>query len=290
MPIASREFLAVEKALHDNKWLIAAKNVLWEVDSKTVQLYWRNQGGVTNVWLCRRVVDLILWCQSQQTLVVTKWVRSEENLYPDLLSRDRLMPDWHLCPRVISLIFKRLGTPLIDLMATSRSTQLPQYYSIHRADTGALQMDAMAQDWDMFRSNYIFPPEPILPMILQKIACCSRETTFILVTPYWRSRLWFPRLLAMSPDLPLRLPLRENLVVELATGQPPMVRNILRLVVWTLTGQDVAPPMFPLGLGDSLTKAGRRELRQRMAQLGESGLATVSPTPWTRLTPLFRTC
>jgi hypothetical protein len=125
LPIAIKEFLEVKEAVKDNKRMITAQYILWEVDSQTVQLYWRNQGGVKNVPLCCQVLDLLLWCQARGTLVVTKWVRSEENLYPDLLSRGWSVPDWHLCPRVVSLIFKRLGTPLIDLMATSYSTQLP---------------------------------------------------------------------------------------------------------------------------------------------------------------------
>jgi hypothetical protein len=53
--------------------------------------------------------------------------------------------------------------PLIDLMATSYSTQLPQHYTLFKGEEGALQVDAIVQDWDRFHSNYIFPPEPLLP-------------------------------------------------------------------------------------------------------------------------------
>jgi hypothetical protein len=289
LPIAIREFLAVEKALHQNELLVKNQHISWQVDSQTVLLYWRNQGGVSNVSLCKQVVKLLLWCQERAIIMVPKWVRSQENLHPDLLSRGRDMPDWQLAPRVVKSIFAKFGLPQVDLMATARSTHLPQYYTTESNDREALQVDAMAQDWDQFGKNYIFPPEPLLPRVLEKIASCSLDTCFLLVTPYWRSRHWFPSLLQMAGQLPWRLPTWTTSIRDLA-GDPDQPRpGQLRLVVWRLFGEATSPMTFPLGLDISATKAGRRAQRQLLTQLGEGDPPAVQPTRWSHLPRLAYT-
>jgi hypothetical protein len=82
LPIVVKEFIAVEKALLDNEGLVSVQNILWEVDSQTVQHYWWNQGGINNVPLCHRVLDLLLWCQARGTLVVPKWIKSRGKHVP----------------------------------------------------------------------------------------------------------------------------------------------------------------------------------------------------------------
>jgi hypothetical protein len=49
LPIGIKELMAAEKALRDNKEIVTAQNILWEVDSQKVLLYWWNQGSIKNV-------------------------------------------------------------------------------------------------------------------------------------------------------------------------------------------------------------------------------------------------
>ena len=282
LPIAFREFLVMEMALHDNKQILENKLVSWEVDNKTVFWYWKNQGGVGNTSLCRQVVNLLHWCQERNILVVAKWVPSEEHLHPDLLSRQEMMSDWKLHPRLAKMIFTRLGRPHLDLMATSYSAQLNLYYS-PTPDSKALAVDAMVQNWDMFSKNYIFPPVPLIHPVLDKILTCASDTLFLLVTPYWKTRSWFPRLLLMSKSPPLRLPVRD--VVQ-NTGKDERKLN-LRLVVWNIFGAGSRPTTFPTGVEKSSTKAGRREQKELIPRPGASGPDIVTAAPWIQLTPLW---
>ena len=157
----------------------------------------------------------------------------EEHLHPDLLSRQEMMSDWKLHPRLAKMIFTCLGLPRLDLMATSFSAQLDLYYS-PTPDDKALAVDAMVQNWDLFSKNYLFPPVPLIHPVLDKILTCASDTLFLLVTPYWKTRSWFPRLLLMSKSPPLRLPVRD--VVQ-NTGKDERKLN-LRLVVWSIFGAD----------------------------------------------------
>ena len=58
--------------------------------------------------------------------------------------------------------------------------------------------------------------------------------TFLLVTLFWPSLKWFPLLLQLRVVDILRLPLHDDLLVDLTTGLPPLVD--LRLVVWKICG------------------------------------------------------
>ena len=283
LPIAFREFLVMEIALVDNEKSLENRLVSWEVDNKTVFWYWKNQGGVGNPSLCRRVIDLLHWCQDRNILVVAKWVPSEEHLHADLLSRQEGMTDWRLDPRLAKMVFNRLGYPKVDLMATSFSTQLDLFYA-PTPDSAALAVDAMVQDWDMFQQNYVFPPVPLIHPVLDKILTCSADTRFLLVTPYWKSRSWFPRLLLMAEDSPLRLPVRDAVQ---NVGSDTRQLN-LRLVVWTIFGGGSRPSTFPTGVEQSSTRAGRREQKKLIPRPGASGQNIVEARTWTQLTPLWR--
>ena len=181
------------------------------------------------------------------------------------------------------MIFNRLGDPKVDLMATSFSAQLDLFYA-PTPDRRALAVDAMVQDWDMFQKNYVFPPVPLIHPVLDKILSCSPGTLFLLVTPYWKTRSWFPRLLWMAEVPPLRLPVRDAVR---NVGTDPRQLN-LRLVVWTIFGGGSRPATFPTGVETSSTKAGRREQRKLIPRPGVSGPDIVEATTWTQLTPLWQ--
>ena len=272
--------------MFENELLLQDSLVTWEVDNKTVLWYWRNQGGVGNSALCHRVVSLLQWSLERNILIVAKWVPSEEHLHPDLLSRQQGMSDWKLHPRLSRMIFSRLGHPSIDLMATSFSAQHSLFYS-PVPDSQALAVDSMVQDWDMFETNYIFPPVPLLHPVLDKIKVCSPDTRFLLVSPYWKTRSWFPRLLLMADGPPLRLPVRDT-VLNLGHSVPR--HQDLRLVVWTISGGGSTQETFPIGLEISSTRAGRRVLRERILRPGASGPDIVTALPWIQLVPLWRSC
>ena len=75
------------------------------------------------------------------------------------------MPDWHLSRAVAHKLFTRLGYPQVDLIATSNSNQVDQYFSA-LIDNGTAGIDAFTKNWDQFFLAYIFPPPPMVELQL----------------------------------------------------------------------------------------------------------------------------
>ena len=57
------------------------------------------------------------------------------------------------------MLFRSLGYPQVDLLATSNSNQVDLYFSA-LIDYGAIGIDAFTEDWDKFTLAYIFPLPP----------------------------------------------------------------------------------------------------------------------------------
>ena len=121
------------------------------------------------------------------------------------MSRNKILPDWHLASDIAQKLFQSMGHPQVDLMATSSSKQVPLYYSA-LVDDEALGIDAFTKDWDRFSLSYIFPQPPMVELILNRIYQCSQDSKFILVTRWAMSAVWFPKALKLAVQLPTRLP------------------------------------------------------------------------------------
>ena len=70
------------------------------------------------------------------------------------MSRNKILPDWHLASDIAQKLFQSMGHPQVDLMATSGSNQVPPYYSA-LLDNEALGIDAFMKDWDRFNLTYM---------------------------------------------------------------------------------------------------------------------------------------
>ena len=173
------------------------------------------------------------------------------------------MPDWHLSRVVAQKLFSRLGYPQVDLMATSSSNQVDQYFSA-LLDNEAFGIDAFTKNWDRFTLAYIFPPPPMIELILNRIYQCSRDTSFIVITPWRQSAQWFPKVLKLAVQCPVRLPVSWNTVVDLTvSGQIPT--NIkggkIKFATWKLSGLGGQKlENCPLGLSRLFSRAGHRTL------------------------------
>jgi hypothetical protein len=155
----------------------------------------------------------------------------------DAASRFQLVPDWLLAPRIFLQMSTLWGPPQIDLFASRQSAQMQRFFFWKAAD--ALEaIDALSRRWD-FALAFLFPPIPLLKRIIRKLEL-SRGT-FLLVTPYWEAQTWFASLQALQEEDVRRLPFRDDLVIDLTTGEPPPNLERLFLVVWKILG----------GLGES---------------------------------------
>ena len=104
------------------------------------------------------------------------------------------MPDWSLDNNIAQCLFQTLGIPQVDLMATASSKKVPFYYSA-LLDNEALGVDAFTKKWDDYSLSYIFPPAPIVELVLNRIYQCSKDSRFILVMRWATSATWFPKAL-----------------------------------------------------------------------------------------------
>ena len=118
------------------------------------------------------LADHILEKSFQANLIIQPIrVSSEENIYADAASRQKLPEDWSLSDRVFSLVVIRYGKPDIDLMASQMSRKAPFFLSWSKRDTEALSLDALSpdQDWSAWERPYLFPPFPLIAACLAKI-------------------------------------------------------------------------------------------------------------------------
>ena len=212
--------------------------LLWRSDSMTAISYIKKEGGKVSPTLLQIATDILLLADQMQLRILPAYVPTDENILADAASRFQSLPDWHLLPSVFNLICQRWGLPEIDLFATESSTQLTRFFAWGQART-AEAFDALLQPW-RFRLAYAFPPPPLLPRVLGKIAESTGE--FLLITPLWRAQKWFPLLLAMDIWEVRRLPLLPDLVVDLMTGSPPHKLGLLHLLAWRILGGSTLLP------------------------------------------------
>ena len=70
----------------------------------------------------------------------------------------------------------------------------------------------ISMDWDILPFPYLFPPSPILPVVLQKVK--QSGNTLLVIAPLWPHQSWYPDLISLSMYHPLCLPQREDLLVQ----------------------------------------------------------------------------
>ena len=134
-----------------------------------------------------QIIEMQLCLHEQNTKVIPVYIRSTQHLHADLISRNKVMPDWHLDRAIAQKIFK-----LLDQPATSKSRQVDVYFAALEDDK-ANALDAFSEDWSRFRLAYIFPPPVMMELILNRIYQCLGESRFIVICPWKLRALWFPK-------------------------------------------------------------------------------------------------
>ena len=290
--IAHKEWLAFERTVRSALPELQGKIVTWHVDNMNVRQAWLNSGSVRDHWLCDKVVEMQKLLHEQNTKVVPVYVRSQQHLHADLVSRNKILPDWKLNPIVAAKVFNKYGMPEIDLMATKNSNQTKRYYSALR-DNQAEGIDAFTQNWDRFKLAYVFPPVVMVELILNRIFQCKTSSRFILISPWKPKARWFPKILTLALQSPVRFPLSLNTVVDVAgSGCIPRTPTggKMKFVAWLLSGKG-GPKLenCPLGLSRLFSRAGRKLQRSTMEWGSDTTANSAKITTWTRLARLQST-
>ena len=95
--------------------------------------------------LLRPLRQLHQVCTARHLLLDPSYIRSEDNVIPDRLSRVRVADDYRLNPSIFRMLTQRFGRRTCDRFASAANTLCPRFNSLH-ADVGSAGTDAFLQD------------------------------------------------------------------------------------------------------------------------------------------------
>ena len=126
------ELRAVYLALQAFQHRVAHQSVAVMCDNATVVAYVNKQGGTVSRSLCLLTKELLLWAEANGVTLVARYLPGKSNVLADQLSRKGQVigTEWSLHPQVANQIFRVLGTPTLDLFATSLNKKLALYCSL----------------------------------------------------------------------------------------------------------------------------------------------------------------
>ena len=156
------------------------------------------------------------------------YIRSEENVAADSLSRQADSGDYRLDPVIFDRLDRRWGPHSIDRFATSNNAQLGRFNSAW-AMPGTEGVDAFAQANWRSELNYCNPPWELLG----RLAAFLEETgaAATVVAPHWPAQSWYPVLRGLAAEH-IVLPARRGMFAPGATG----------------SFEPIGPPSWPLAL------------------------------------------
>ena len=228
------EMRAVWNALIEFQEEIQGENLLIRCDNATVVAYINKQGGTKSIPLCLLLWDMMQWCLKHNIHIHAAHIPGKKNCLADKLSRGQKLvrlTEWALKPSIVQHIFQIMGTPNIDLFATRANSQLPVFCSPY-PDPLAWTCDALSVNWEGIFA-YAFPPPILIPKVLMKVR--QENCLILLVAPLAPHQSWFPQLLELIVDVPLKLPVLHDLLSQnRGLSLHPNPRS-LNLAVWKIS-------------------------------------------------------
>ena len=265
------ELRAIRLTLENLVHFVTNKVVRVECDNTTAIYYLNKQGGTKSWPMCLEAALLYEWILQHGVTLRAVHRPGVDNVLADFLSRNRPDPtEWSLSTRACSQLFRRWGYPQIDLFAAPQNHKLPMWFA-RLQSPGATAVDAFRQSWSGWRV-YAFPPINLIERVLLKIRAEQVESA-IVVVPFWPRRPWFPLLMSMSVERPVRFRPEISLLSQRLQGKgilyhPDLLS--LSLTAWRLSGkpggvQAIASPLSAQPWlqnaaqhGHSMTAGGRR--------------------------------
>ena len=186
--IAMQELQAVAVMLCRMAFHLYGKVVALQLDNSTAKAYLCNQGGTVSPFLSRLACWILSLTDKHGITLLPAYIPTHFNVEADFLSRDRLLPEWHLLPQVAQAAFPLWGLPEVDLLASSHSTQCQHYFTLETPlPLGALGLNAFSHPWT-FQVSCVFPPLALVPLVLSKFLAehvNGQLRHLILVAPCW---------------------------------------------------------------------------------------------------------
>ena len=178
-------------------------------DNTTTVAYINKEGGTRSAGLLDKIWGLLLLSERHHILLQASHLAGKQNVRADALSR--LDPnEWTLSQAWANQLFEIYQRPFVDLFATADNARLPTFCS-RWFHPEAWKVDAFSFPWTELEV-YAFPPWSQIHRVL--VTLREEDAVMILIAPCWPMRPWFPLLLELLIDLPLRLPESRTLLTQ----------------------------------------------------------------------------
>ena len=189
--------------------------VLAETDNSTTMAYVNHLGGRSRFL---SEVAHRLWRVTNQFGITLRAVHRPgvENRRADLLSRWKQdSTDLKLDPKYFRLAEQRWGRHTVDLFATRLNRQVGRFFS-RRPDPEATAVDAFL--FTLIGENpWCFPPEALIPRLLGQLT--RQRATVTRVAPQWPGKPWWPDLIRLMVDTPIKLPNHHSTLQAIGTNK-----------------------------------------------------------------------
>ena len=259
--INRQELMAAELTIRHFASLLRNSTVLVRSDNTTTCAYINKEGGTKSHDLCGQVVRLLLWCQSQRICLRAIYIPGVDNVHADDLSRKGHLThreisyqldhrEWALNQEVANAIFVVMDQPQIDLFATRANAKTPVFCALQKGQ-GEVSTDAMSTLWS-HTLGYAYPPTGLITRVLSKVI--QEQAQLILIAPLWKDRPWYSTLLTLLVRPPLKLPDRQDLLIQ--AGQFHRYAGNLQLTAWRISGNVSDGREFRRRLWESQSKRG----------------------------------
>uniref|UniRef100_A0A8D8RAW4 Polyprotein P3 n=1 Tax=Cacopsylla melanoneura TaxID=428564 RepID=A0A8D8RAW4_9HEMI len=239
--INRKELHAVRAAIWVNRHRLQNHTITLQSDNKTVVSYIRKQGGLKSHSLMQETKNLFLLTSVLNIHILPFYIPGKLNGLADSLSRQSVLPEWHLKPSITQVVFRRWGVPVIDLFASKRSRVVSDYVSRDPLDLQAVFTDAFSRTWS-FRLAWVFPPPPLVPQVLHHLNSATGQ--YLVVVPRWTKVFWRADLKSRAVAPPLVVKDLLFHLVDLSSGLPPSQAEDLILEIWNIRG---GPPRSQVG-------------------------------------------
>jgi len=222
------ELMAVQRSIEAFEPRLRGRSVLLWEDNQAVR-HILSAGSSRSPELMRLLRRVWWQLDSAAIDLRVEYIRSEENVGADALSRLRAEDETCLRPAAFESLERRWGPHTIDRFASPDNRLLPRYNSLFGSEKSANAVNAFAQDW-RGENNFAFPPTRLLDQLAQLLR--ERPVEATVVAPYWPAQGWFQQLSESCDDFTL-LPARGSVDVHpdsLKSLNPAILHSSPRLM------------------------------------------------------------
>ena len=239
-------------------------------DNSCAIAYLNSMGGMASREMDLLAKNIWEWCLSRDIFVSASYIPGCLNTLADFSSRNFSdSTEWMLKRDIFLRLCEQCFIPDIDLFASRLNFQVPKFVSWF-PQPGAYKCDAFCVCWSDYLP-YIFAPFNLIGKVLNKIME-DKVDQALLIVPHWPCQTWFPLLLSLLSDFPIRMPRHKDLLVLPHNGQLHPMGDSLCLAGVIVSGDISRVKGFQRKLPMLFVPHGGQGQRSSMVQHGKPGV------------------